>query len=61
MLRSPQLHLAADGATADVDGRPITDPSDVRRVADGFRAKYGAGDVAKHYREPEAAVEARLR
>jgi hypothetical protein len=61
VLRTPQLHLAADGQQADVEGRAITDPADVRRVADGFRAKYGAGDVAKNYREPEVAVEARLR
>jgi hypothetical protein len=60
VLETPELHLAADGAQADVQGRPITDPDSVQRVADGFRAKYGSGDVAQHYREPEVAVEVRL-
>ena len=61
VLRTPQLHLAADGQQADVEGLPITDAEGVRRVADGFRAKYGADDVARFYRDPQVAVEARLR
>ncbi len=61
VVQTPTVHLAAGGVEVEVKGRPITDPGGVRHVADSFRAKYGADDVAKHYRDPEVAVEAPLR
>jgi len=39
---------------------PITDANRVNDVADRFRAKYGSGDVASYYSNPDVAVEVPL-
>jgi len=43
------------------EATPITDPDQVSRVVDSFRAKYGADQIAQHYPRPEVAVAAPLR
>lgn len=60
LLHTPTLHLTAGGSGCDIRGRSITDATDVRRVVDDFRAKYGADQVAQYYPHPDVAVEARL-
>ena len=60
VLRTPTMHLAADGAEFEVRGRAITDPDAVEQIMDDFRGKYGAEDVDKYYAETEVAVEAPL-
>lgn len=61
ILATPTIHIRADGAEYDTEATPITDPDQVRRVAEGFRIKYGADQVARHYARPEVAVAAPLR
>jgi len=60
VVQTPALRLTADGAGYDAAGSAITDPTQVARVADDFRDKYGAGDIAAHYQPPEVAVEVPL-
>jgi hypothetical protein len=60
VLHTSLLSLNADGAAYAAPGSAITDPDGVARVADYFREKYGAGDIAAHYQPPEVAVEVPL-
>lgn len=60
ILHTPTVHIRAGNATFEVQAFPITDPDRVNQVVDDFRAKYGADQVAAHYRPPEVAVGASL-
>jgi deazaflavin-dependent oxidoreductase (nitroreductase family) len=57
VLKTPAVRLAADDVQLSTVATPVTDPGVVARVIAGFRAKYGAGDVAKYYPHPNVAVE----
>jgi hypothetical protein len=60
VLATPTIRIQAGRAEHDTEATPITDPELVGRVVDGFRAKYGADQVATHYPRPEVAVAAPL-
>jgi chorismate mutase len=45
-----------DGVKWNGKATPITDPARVRDVVEKFRAKYGAGEVAKYYSKFDVAV-----
>jgi hypothetical protein len=60
VVRTPAIRLAARDAEYAAVAAPITDPERVGRVVDDFRAKYGAGDVAQYYPNPNTAVEVPL-
>jgi deazaflavin-dependent oxidoreductase (nitroreductase family) len=57
ILATPQLQLAADGATVTATAAPIADPTPVPAVVKKFRAKYGAGQIASYYPKTDVAVE----
>jgi deazaflavin-dependent oxidoreductase (nitroreductase family) len=58
--RTPTIRVAAEGAETTATAKPITDPAAVNRVADKFRAKYGADQVSRYYEALDAAVEVPL-
>jgi hypothetical protein len=60
VVRTPRMRLAAGGAEYSAEGTPITDLGEVGHVIDGFRAKYGAANVAQYYPNPDVAVEVPL-
>ena len=55
-LKTRTIELAAKGASLKAKVTPITDAARVRRIADKFRAKYGAGEVKKYYSKFDVAV-----
>jgi hypothetical protein len=57
VLQTPAVGLAADDVQLGAIATPVTDPGVVARVVESFRAKYGAGDVARYYPHPDVAVE----
>jgi hypothetical protein len=60
LLKTPSVHLSAEGADYRATGHPITDPAQVHHVVNDFRTKYGASDVAAYYSNPNVAVEVPL-
>jgi hypothetical protein len=60
LLKTPSLHLTAQGRDYRAMAHPITDPDQVHHVVDDFRTKYGARDVANFYPHPDVAVEVPL-
>jgi len=56
VLKNPTIELGVEGARASARAIPITDPDEVRHVIERFRAKYGAGEVAKYYSKLDVAV-----
>jgi len=56
VLKTRTIELAAKGASWKAKATPITDAARVRRIADRFRAKYGAGEVKKYYSKFDVAV-----
>lgn len=61
VLKNPTITLSAEGQTVTAKVKPITDPARVNEVAQKFRAKYGAGEVAKYYSKFDAAAEVELK
>jgi hypothetical protein len=61
VLVTPTIRIRVNGAEYGTEATPITDPDQVSRVVDSFRAKYGADQIAQHYERPEVAVAAPLR
>jgi deazaflavin-dependent oxidoreductase (nitroreductase family) len=57
LLATPQMRLAADGATVSATASPIADPAREREVVEKFRAKYGAQQIASYYPKTDVAVE----
>src|SRR5262245_31853901 len=43
ILKTPSLHIAANGKEWQLEVMPITDQAKVRDIVDKFRVKYGAG------------------
>lgn len=60
LVATPEVRLAADGASMTAPAEPITDPGEVRAVVDKFRARYGADQVAQYYPKTDVAVEVDL-
>jgi len=60
VLKTPAIRLVAGGAQLAARATPVTGPARVGEILDRFRAKYGAGDVARYYPKPDAAVEVPL-
>jgi deazaflavin-dependent oxidoreductase (nitroreductase family) len=63
VLKTPAIRLASGRANYSTIARPITDPGTVARLVDDFRAKYGAGELAAYYPNPnpDVAVEVTLK
>ena len=57
VLNTPTIRLTADGAQSSARATPITDRAKVQEVVEGFRSKYGAGDVTAYYPNLDVAVE----
>jgi hypothetical protein len=62
VLTTRAIRLASGGADYDTIARPVTDPGAVARIVQDFRAKYGAGELAAYYPNPnpDVAVEVAL-
>jgi hypothetical protein len=60
LLKTPAIRLTASESEYRVHATPVTAPDDVGQVIERFRAKYGAGEVAKYYPHPDVAVEIAL-
>jgi deazaflavin-dependent oxidoreductase (nitroreductase family) len=60
VVKTPALHLSADGAGHSATATPVTDPGIVAQVVDDFRAKYGEQYVADYYPNPNVAIEVPL-
>jgi deazaflavin-dependent oxidoreductase (nitroreductase family) len=58
--KTPTIRIAAREEAIDTSARPITDAARVGVIVDKFRDKYGAGQVAAHYPQPNVAVEVPL-
>lgn len=57
VLKTPAIRLAVGDVWYATIATPVTDTGIVARVVEGFRAKYGARDVAEYYPHPDVAVE----
>ena len=60
VLKKPSIRIAARDAEAELKVSPITDGTQVSKVVERFRKKYGAGDVKKYYSRFDVAVVAQL-
>jgi deazaflavin-dependent oxidoreductase (nitroreductase family) len=60
VLKVPAIRLAAGKSEYNANAVPLTEPDTVSQVVERFRAKYGAGDVAQYYPNPNVAVEVNL-
>ena len=61
ILARPEVTLTVDGESLTTTARSVTDPSLVTATVDRFRARYGAGEVARYYSKLDVAVEIDLR
>jgi deazaflavin-dependent oxidoreductase (nitroreductase family) len=55
--KNPTMRVSARGADLTAQATAITDRVAVDQIVDGFRAKYGADNVAKYYPGADVAVE----
>lgn len=60
LLKNPSIRIAARGSHADLQGIPITDPTQVSSVVEKFRGKYGTSGV-NLYSKFDVAVVAEMR
>jgi deazaflavin-dependent oxidoreductase (nitroreductase family) len=60
VVKTPAIRLTAGASDFAANAVPLTEPDTVRQIVDRFRAKYGAGDVAQYYPNPNVAVEVKL-
>ncbi len=56
VLKTPTIRVAAGGASASGQAKPITDPDTVNDIFEAFRAKYGA-DVDRYCPKRDVALE----
>jgi len=56
-LVNPSIQISAKGNKIAVKASPITAASNVNRIVEMLRSKYGAGDVAKYYSKLDVALE----
>lgn len=57
---NPAVRIRADGQELTASARPITDPDQVNRIVDAFRAKYGDDVFEQYYPKHDVAVEVPL-
>ena len=60
VLKKPSIRIRAGNAEAELKVVPVTDATQVKSVAEKFRAKYGANDVKKYYSKFDVAVIAQM-
>lgn len=60
VLKKPSIRIRAGNAEAELKVVPVTDATQVKSVAEKFRAKYGANDVKKYYSKLDVAVIAQM-
>jgi len=60
ILAHPDVTLTVDGESLPVSVRPITEPALVAATVERFRARYGAGQIARYYSKLDVAVEIEL-
>jgi deazaflavin-dependent oxidoreductase (nitroreductase family) len=58
LLETPTIRLAAGGANAETEGKPVTDAAEVKDLLARFSDKYGASQVEQYYPDQDVAVEA---
>lgn len=56
LLHQPRIRISVDGAEAEFDVTPVTNPKMVSTVVEKFRKKYGKKDVRRYYSKFDAAV-----
>ena len=56
VLQNPKIGISARGKEGAFQATSITDPENVKRVVEAFRAKYGAADVKKYYAKFDVAI-----
>src|ERR687883_1942427 len=61
VLHNPNMKIFVNKKEFLGSGNPITDENKVREVADRFRSKYSAENVARYYSKFDAVVEFSLR
>jgi len=60
VLVHPEVTLTLDGESLRMSARPITEPALVTATVERFRARYGAGEIARYYSKLDVAVEIEL-
>jgi hypothetical protein len=60
VLEHPDIRLSAGGSDYKARATPITNPAEVDRIVEMFRAKHGSGDIEAYYPKHDVAVEVRL-
>lgn len=60
LLVHPDVTLTVDGESLRASARPITEPALVAATVERFRARYGAGQIARYYSKLDVAVEVEL-
>jgi deazaflavin-dependent oxidoreductase (nitroreductase family) len=60
ILVHPDVTLTVDGESLQVSARPVTEPAPVAATVERFRARYGAGQIARYYSKLDVAVEIEL-
>ncbi len=57
IVKNPTIEIRASGKQVSAKTRPTQDKKVVDDVMNGFRSKYGTGDVKRYYPGQNAAVE----
>jgi len=57
LLETPTIRLAAEGADAETEAKPLTEADAVKDVLARFSDKYGATQVEQYYPDQDVAVE----
>ena len=60
ILSTAEMTLTIDGESLSVEPQPITEAGLVEQTVEGFRAKYGAGEISRWYSKLDVAVEITL-
>ena len=61
VLHNPSMKISVNKKEFLGSGNPITDENKVREVADRFRSKYSAENIARYYSKLDAVVEFSLK
>ena len=60
VLETPTIGLAAGGADAQTECKPVTDAAKVKDLLARFSDKYGVSQVEQYYPDQDVAIEASL-
>jgi deazaflavin-dependent oxidoreductase (nitroreductase family) len=61
VLHNPRMKISIKKKGVSGNGKPITDENKVKEVADKFRSKYTAENIARYYSKLDAMVEFSLK